>query len=142
MSEDMSQLFNTFKNVLQAKSTSNESNTNTNTENSNSELNITPEMISMLTKKLQEQTNSNKNSHNSSNSSDTSSSSLDFSSQIDFETILKLKSIMEKFNKKDDPRTNLLHSLKPYLRESRQKKIDEYANLLKLASISDIFKNK
>lgn len=139
MSEDMSQLFNTFKNVLQAKSTSNESNTNTNTENSNSELNITPEMISMLSKKLQEQTDSNKNSDNS---SDASSSFSDFSSQIDFETILKLKSIMEKFNKKDDPRTNLLHSLKPYLRESRQKKIDEYANLLKIASISDIFKNK
>ncbi|MBR5229194.1 MAG: hypothetical protein IKV96_05100, partial [Firmicutes bacterium] len=39
------------------------------------------EMISMLTKKLQEQTNSNKNSDNSSNSSDTSSSSSDFSSQ-------------------------------------------------------------
>ena len=99
-------------------------------------------MISNLADKLKGFDNSNKDSQQSTNSSDSSSSSSNFSPQLDFETILKLKSIIEKFNQKDDPRTNLLHSLKPYLRESRQKKIDEYANLLKIASLSDIFKNK
>ena len=59
-----------------------------------------------------------------------------------FETILKLKSIMETLNKKDDPRSNLLYSLKPYLRESKQKKLDQYVNLFKIAQISNLFKNE
>lgn len=137
MSEDMSQLFNTFKDMLQNNSNSGEANS----DNSNSKLNITPEMLSSLTDNLKGFNISNENPKHTTDSSDTTSSS-DFSPQLDFDTILKLKSIMEKFNKKDDPRTNLLHSLKPYLRESRQKKIDEYANFLKIASLSDIFKNK
>ena len=60
---------------------------------------------------------------------------------IDFETILKLKSIMETLNKKDDPRSKLLYSLKPYLRESKQKKLDQYVNLFKITQISNLFKN-
>ena len=79
------------------------------------------------------------NEKNSSNSSETSTSNNDFSSKIDFETILKIKSIMETLNKNDDPRSNLLYSLKPYLRESRQKKIDQYVNLLKITNLSGLF---
>lgn len=59
---------------------------------------------------------------------------------IDFETILKMKTIIESFNQKDDPRTNLLYSLKPYLRESRKDKLDQYVNLLNIAKITDIIK--
>lgn len=79
------------------------------------------------------------NEKNSSSSSETSTSNSDFSSKIDFETILKIKSIMETLNKNDDPRSNLLYSLKPYLRESRQKKIDQYVNLLKITNLSGLF---
>lgn len=79
------------------------------------------------------------NEKNSSSSSETSTSNNDFSSKIDFETILKIKSIMETLNKNDDPRSNLLYSLKPYLRESRQKKIDQYVNLLKITNLSGLF---
>ena len=63
-------------------------------------------------------------------------------SNIDMETILKIKSIMENLNKKDDPRANLLYSLKPYLRESRQKKVDQYVNIFKIAQITNLFKNE
>ena len=47
---------------------------------------------------------------------------------------------MEKLNTSNDPRSNLLHSLKPYLREEKKGKIDQYANLLNVAKIADIFK--
>ena len=56
-------------------------------------------------------------------------------------TILKMKSIMEKMNNQNDPRTNLLYSLKPYLREERKEKLDQYANLLNVAKIAELLKN-
>ena len=54
----------------------------------------------------------------------------------------KIKNIIECFNEKDDTRTNLLYSLKPYLRESRQKKIDQYINLFKLSGITKLLKKE
>ena len=56
-------------------------------------------------------------------------------------TILKMKSIMEKMNSSNDPRSNLLYSLKPYLREERKGKVDQYANLLNFAKIAELLKN-
>ena len=49
---------------------------------------------------------------------------------------------METLNQKDDPRSNLLYSLKPYLRESKQKKLDQYVNLFKITRLSNFFKNE
>lgn len=59
---------------------------------------------------------------------------------IDMNTILKMKSIMDNMNKGNDHRSNLLYSLKPYLRDSRKEKIDQYANLLNFAQIAELFK--
>lgn len=145
MAEDMSDILNKFQDLLQSSNssaTSNDSAPNSSSP-SNSNLNITPEMISNMAdtlKKFNLNSSATSNSNNSTQSKDSESS--DTGPQIDIETILKIKSIMEKLNQKDDPRSNLLHSLKPYLRESRQKKLDEYSNLLKIVSLSDIFKNK
>ena len=121
---------------------------NFNTNSSNSNLNITPDMISNLVNMLKSNDNSSSqedahssaqnNSFNSSNAENSSSNNF---SNIDFETILKIKSIMETLNKKDDPKSNLLYSLKPYLRESRQKKLDQYVNLLKITQVTNLFKN-
>lgn len=61
---------------------------------------------------------------------------------IDIGTIMKMKSIVDSMNQKDDPRTNLLYSLKPYLRESRKSKLDQYVNLLNMAKIADVMKNE
>ncbi len=61
---------------------------------------------------------------------------------IDLETLLKMKSIMDKLNSnKDDPRANLLRSLKPYLKESRKAKVDQYAKLFAMSSVMELFGN-
>ena len=58
---------------------------------------------------------------------------------IDFDTIMKMKSIIDKMNIKDDPRSNLLESLKPYLKESRKSKIDQYIQLMNISRVMDVF---
>ena len=43
---------------------------------------------------------------------------------------------MDKMNqKKDDPRSNLLLSLKPYLKPSRKQKVDQYIQLFSMTEI-------
>ena len=58
---------------------------------------------------------------------------------IDFDTIMKMQSIIDKMNIKDDPRSNLLESLKPYLKESRKSKIDQYIQLMNISRVMDVF---
>ena len=149
MQEDnMSQLINTFKTILNNNnSTSNaedchvsSSATNTsanddlsNSNEGNNNFNISPEMISNMANIL-------KNSNSSNNTKfDNSSQNNGNNPSIDFETIMKVKSIMDTLNKKDDPRSNLLYSLKPYLRKTRQEKLDQYVNLLKITQVTDLF---
>lgn len=100
---------------------------------------IPPEMIQNFSS-MMSQNNSNNSSNNSSSNTSTNNGSFDFS-QIDMNTILKMKSVMEKLNTSNDPRSNLLYSLKPYLREEKRGKVDQYANLLNVAKIADIFKD-
>ena len=58
--------------------------------------------------------------------------------EFDLDTILKLKSIMDSLNSKnDDPRSNLLLSLKPYLTDSKKEKVDQYIKFLNLARVID-----
>ena len=77
-----------------------------------------------------------KNSSNFNNSSDNSSSAPD----IDINTILKMKHIIDSMNSnKDDPRANLLMSLKPYLKDSRKKKVDQYVKLFGLGKAFETF---
>ena len=52
-----------------------------------------------------------------------------------------MKSVMEKLNNSDDPRSNLLNSLKPYLRNEKKEKLNQYANLINFAKIAEIMKN-
>ena len=76
------------------------------------------------------------NFYNSNNPSDNGSSTP----EIDINTILKMKQIMDSMNsKKDDPRANLLMSLKPYLKESRKKKVDQYVKLFGLGKAFETF---
>lgn len=146
MAEDnnLSNIISNFKNMLNNNNIDSSNTTNNSEPTSN--LNITPEMIGNLANMLK---SSSKNTSSAASSSpdfkDTSnnqSSSNQSSNNIDFETILKIKSIMETLNKKDDPRSKLLYSLKPYLRETKQKKLDQYVNLLKITEVSNLFKNE
>lgn len=105
---------------------------------------IPPGMIQNFSNMMQnssDKSTTNTNNQNQANSGQTSSNSnFDFSN-IDMNTILKMKSVMEKLNDKNDPRSNLLYSLKPYLREERKEKLDQYANLMNVAKIAELLKN-
>ena len=58
---------------------------------------------------------------------------------IDFETIIKVKGIMDKLNKKnDDPRFELLHSLRPFLKKDTQTRLDQYIEISKIIDILPI----
>lgn len=79
-----------------------------------------------------------KNNETNNDNSD-SSNSFDFSN-IDMATIMKIKNVMSKMNsKKDDPRSNLLLSLKPYLKPSRKEKLDQYMKFMNISSIMEVF---
>ena len=114
-----------------------------------SQNNISPDMMNNLFNML-----NNSNSNDSSNNSDNShyqnynNSSSDFKSNnnnsfnnsgIDFETIMKMKNIIDKMNTKDDPRSNLLQSLKPYLKDSRKSKVDQYIQLMNMSKVMEVF---
>ena len=80
--------------------------------------------------------NSSKEKENNSNNN--SGFNLD---SIDPNTILRIKKIMNTIGK-DDPQKNLLLSLKPFLRKSRQDKIGEYMSMLTIAKAIEIFTSK
>lgn len=65
--------------------------------------------------------------------SNTSNSSIPDS--LDISTILKLKTIFEKYKSNDSKNVQLLMALKPFMKESRKAKIDQYAKMLKFAEI-------
>ena len=119
------------KNVTQGTQNINEENTNPSTIQNFDTNKISPEMIQNLSSLFN--SNSNDNNVNSNNNSEPS---------IDINTILKMKTIIDSMNQKNDPRANLLYSLKPYLRENRKNKLDQYVNLLKMTKIADIMKTE
>lgn len=96
---------------------------------------ISPDMINNLASMLNNKSN-NSNSSSNSQKEGTNNSST---SNIDFETIMKMKTIIDKMNVKDDPRSNLLLSLKPYLKESRREKLDQYIQLMNISKALDFF---
>ena len=51
-----------------------------------------------------------------------------------------MQKIMNSINndKQNDSRTNLLMSLKPYLKDSRKNKVDKYIQLMKMGKIFEI----
>ena len=48
---------------------------------------------------------------------------------------MRMKNIMDKMNSQDNPRSKLLLSLKPYLKNERKNKIDQYIQLSKIIEI-------
>lgn len=104
-----------LKNILNNFSSSSESNNSNNSNNQTHE-----------------------NSNNSSEKKDNSSTSQKIP-EFDINTILKIKNIMDSLNKdSDDPRSNLLLSLKPYLGESKKEKVDQYVKFLHFAKVLEV----
>lgn len=88
---------------------------------------ISPEMINSV----MEFVNNSKDSSSSNESEDKNS----FSGSIDVETIMRIKSVMDKMNVNDSPRSKLLLSLKPYLKDNKKEKIDQYIQLSKIIEL-------
>lgn len=139
MSEDLSDMMSKIINMLKNDSDPNRSQSNIENEvksngsasdSNSSNFNIDPDTISKLVSAL--------SSNSSSESSDTSSSSTP---NIDINTILKMKNIMDKMNQnQNDPRANLLLSLKPYLKKSRKDKVEQYIKLFQMTNVMDFLK--
>lgn len=110
---------------------------------------ISPEMMQNFSKMLSNQNNTQnssfdsnqQNCNESNNNSSNTNNNFDFSN-LDMDTIMKLSSAFGKMkNSKNDPRANLLNSLKPYLRDEKKGKIDQYMNLLNVSKIAEIMKD-
>lgn len=132
--DEVKSMLNNFKNNSSSNNDSNNidsknvSSENSNEANSNG---INPEMLKNIM-------NMFNNSNNSNNSCDSNASSS--TPNIDINTLLKMKSIMDKINtNKNDPRSNLLLSLKPYLKESRKNKVEQYVQLFNMTKVIDAF---
>lgn len=140
MAEDMSDLMKNLSSMLNGKeipedvkqllenlghSASKQESSDTTETTSNT---IPPEMANLFQTFL-----------NSDKKQDEKDTKSDSGFSLDFETIMKLKTIMEKLNANgDDPRANLLLSLKPYLKESRKHKVDQYVQFLKMEKILEV----
>ena len=153
---EVQQMMNNLQNSSNNMSSNNSNNhnnnngrniNNTNNSNSNNANNIdlndilsqvSPEMLNNLSSMLQSNgSNSNGNSSSNSSSGDNNNSGFN----IDMNTMLKMKNILSSMNQKNDPRANLLNSLKPYLRDSKKGKVDQYVNLMNMTKIADMMKN-
>ena len=77
--------------------------------------------------------NTNFQNNNGSSTTDTQNSG------IDMDTILKISKIVSKMNNtQNDARANLLLSLKPYLKESRRNKVEQYVKLLNMSKVLEV----
>lgn len=117
---------------------------------------ISPEMLQSFSKMLSNQSpnnssnvKSNENSAFASNSNNVnnnygqnSSNQSNISSNlgdIDMATVMKLSSALNQVkNSNNDPRANLLNSLKPYLKDENKEKIDEYMKFINITKIAEI----
>ena len=116
-----------------------ESTQSTNYSNSNEFSNQPSQSTESFETADSSQSNFNEDYSNSDSSSANNSGSFN---GIDFETLMKMKSIMETLNNSNDQDSKLLYSLKPYLRKSRQAKLDQYINILKITQVSKLFNAK
>ena len=120
MSEDLSDLINNVKNIVDSG-------------------NI-PDNMKEILNKLNSSENNTIVGNSKSNSGNITNNLNNLN--IDIDTVLKMKSIIDNINQNDDPRSNLLYSLKPYLRESRKSKLDQYVNLLNITKIVGLINNE
>lgn len=116
MNEDFSEVFSKFQNILKEKDIDLNNFTPNNQNTCNGE------------------NTCNDDDFKESSSSSCSNTGSDFS--LDIDTILKIKDIISKINQnRDCPRNKLLHSLKPYLEENKQDKLEQYIKIANLLSI-------
>lgn len=86
-------------------------------------------------------TDSNMNSYvNQANSSETTNSEQSMPN-IDINTMMKMQKIISAMNSpSNNSGVNLLRSLKPYLKPSRQAKVDEYIQLFNMEKVFELMR--
>ena len=145
--DDIKKLINNFQN-----SNSNNFNSQTNTNNVKNNYNYNKNNNNSNFDKSINSNNSNtSNNSNNSNNSNTSNNfhdSINSNStnqnnsmpDIDIETMMKIQKIMSQMkNSNDDDMSKLLISLKPYLRDTKKDKLDEYIKLIKMGKMTQLF---
>lgn len=126
MNEDNKEALNNLIASIQEKMGNDNSSTTDNVSNTS------PDFSSLLNTLNKKDTN-NKNENNS--------NSEDSGFNIDPSILLKIQKIMSAMNS-NTPQKDLLLSLKPFLRKSRQDKMSDYLTILSVISIIESFSNK
>lgn len=131
-----------MQNIVQ-NLTSNLNSSNQNSENQNNSNSNSPGFNS---------SNSNSSNSNSSESNfggfgsytenkkeERSNSDSGSAPEFDINMIMKMKTIMDSMkSNKNDPRANLLRSLKPYLNSNRKEKVDQYIQLFNMSKVFEV----
>lgn len=93
-----------------------------------------PDNIKEMLRSLQSNSSEEKNNNNQQNNSQSIPN-------IDINTMLKMQKIMSAMNNSsNNSGANLLRSLKPYLKPSRQAKVDEYIQLFSIEKVIELMK--
>lgn len=120
MSEDMSNIMNQINQML-----------------NNNEI---PEEIKNMMNHFKDTSNESQTEAAPSSETSSSQNNENFSMpEFDIGTMMKMKTIMDSMkSNKDDPRANLLRSLKPYLKQSRKDKVDQYIQIFNMGKVFEI----
>lgn len=158
---DMSDLMKNFSSMMNGKeipdnikemlnSFANKSNNSSSNMAAGSSDNTTKNIASNVSNNANNKEQSN-NSHfdtqesyhrNSNNSSDNCAENSSPFDGIDFDTMMKMQKIISSMNSSSNSSgANLLRSLKPYLKPSRQAKVDECIQLLSLEKAFSLMNN-
>lgn len=122
-------------NTIQSKLNENNSNTINSNVNESNKKDLSGLDLSKMLENLTGATTKNSFSTPNINSNNNSGFNLDMN------TIMNFQKVLGGFNQAD-PRRDLLTSLKPFLRGTRQKNIDTYITLLGVMKAFNIFTNK
>lgn len=135
--EDMSEIIQKLSSML--NSSDNTSTHQQNADNSNDVSSNSNQLNEETFRTILNQLNLNQSSEQNSEHFEQSSNNFHF----DMNTLLKMKTVMDKMNStKNDPRANLLYSLKPYLNQNRKEKLEQYMQILNISKIIDAFNSE
>lgn len=133
--EDMSDIMQKLSSMI------NSSNTDENSKYTNDDVSSNSNQFNM--DNLKEFINNFQSSSQESNANinDDSNNSNNFN--FDINTMMKMKNIMDKMNSsRNDPRSNLLQSLKPYLNDNRKERLDQYMQFLNISKVLEAFNSE
>lgn len=125
MNEENKEALNNLINSIQEKMSDNSQESDTSTNTSTSSFDVSS-LLNVLN-----------NSSNSSTTEETSNKDSGFDPNI----MLKIQKILSALNS-TSPQKDLLLSLKPFLRKSRQDKMSDYLMILSIISMLNSFKDK